>query len=238
MADLMTSTYASWLLISGMLVLLSTGVAALVYMVGSMLSNDKVKAWAKIEFVEIFYSMVLMVIVVGALGTLNSFATSMTSDPNTNLYGAITCSQQFDSSPYYQGIPCHIRLGMEYMNQLFIEGKDMGYEIYVWYGLTAVIAEANINLETIYEQSGVFAYNPLRGFFSVGNVVKLTMFDYIVKILTINKFQEVFLRFIALALFPVMFTLGVVLRSFFFTSKLGGLLMAFSFALYVVYPMF
>lgn len=232
----MASMLSDWLMISAILVMLSTVVAALVYMVGSFLSNDKVKAWAKIEFVEIFYSIILLVIVVSALGMLDEFAKQSASD--SNLFGAVTCSKDFDASPYYEGIPCHIRLGMEYMNQLFIEGKDIAYEIYVWYSVTSVIAEANINLETIYEQSGVFAYNPLRGFFTVGNVIKLTMFDYIVKILTVNKFQEVLLRFVALALFPVMFTLGIVLRSFFFTRKLGGLLMAFSLALYFIYPMF
>jgi hypothetical protein len=239
MADLLLAQYGGWLLISGMLILLSTSVAALVYMIGALLSNEKVKVWAKIEFVEIFYSIVLMIIVISALGLLDSFVASMVSDPTTNVFGAIVCSDQFSTNaPYYQGVPCHIRLGMEYMNQLFLEGKDIAYEVYVWYSITAVIAEANINLETIYEQSGVFAYNPLRGFFVVGNIVKLTIFDYITKILTVNKFQEVLLRFIALALFPVMFTLGIVLRSFFFTRKLGGLLMAFSLALYFIYPMF
>lgn len=232
----LSSVYMDWLLIAGILVLLSTVVATLVYMIGSLLSNDKIKAWAKIEFVEIFYSMVLLLLVIGALGLLDAFAKQRALE--SNLFGAVTCSSTFDSAPYYQGTPCHIRLGMEYMNQLFIEGKDIAYDIYVKYSITSVIAEANINLETIYEQSGVFAYNPLRGFFTVGNIIKLTMFDYIVKILTINKFQEVLLRFIALALFPVMFTLGIVLRSFFFTRKLGGLLMALSLALYFIYPMF
>jgi hypothetical protein len=49
--------------------------------------------------------------------------------------------------------------------------------------------------------------------------------------------QEYFLAIIQSALFPVLLAAGVILRTFFFTRRLGGLLLAISIGLYTVYPL-
>ena len=230
-----SSVYIDWALLAGALIIISSGLAAFVYLVGALLANDKIKTWAKIEFVEVFYSLVLLALTVSFLGTMDATVQSIArSDPFSN----IVCSPAFDTAPYYKGLPCHIKLGMSFLNSLFNEGTEIAYENYAIYIFTSAIAEMNLNLEVITEQAGVFAYNPIKGFFSVGNMVKMMVFDYTMKIMTITKFQEVLLRFIGLALFPTMFTVGIITRSFFFTRKLGGLLMALAISLYFIFPMF
>jgi hypothetical protein len=231
-----SGVYVEWMMLAALLLMISTGIAGLVYMIGALLSNDRVKAWAKKEIVEIFYSIVLVALTLSLLGVADGVVQNLA-------YGSggpssLVCGSIFSTSPYYYGVPCHIRLGMYFMNSLFNEGKGMAYEIYLKYALTSAIAEINVNTEVITEKAGVNAYNPLKGFFMIGNTIKANMFDFIIKIMTLSKFQEVMLRFVALALFPVMFVLGAVLRSFFFTRKLGGLLMAMALALYFVLPMF
>ena len=72
----------------------------------------------------------------------------------------------------------------------------------------------------------------------MGNKVKEQVFDWAMKIMTITKLQEVLLRFIAVALFPSLFVIGAILRTFAFTRKLGGLLLAMAIALYFVFPAF
>jgi hypothetical protein len=47
-----------------------------------------------------------------------------------------------------------------------------------------------------------------------------------------------FLDFLWYPLFPIMLTLGLFLRILYFTRKLGGMLIALSLALYIVFPMF
>ncbi|MBI2079851.1 hypothetical protein HYT84_03730 [Candidatus Micrarchaeota archaeon] len=184
------SIYAGWFILAIALLMLAIGFVGLVYIIGNFLANDKIKAWCRIEVVEILYT------------------------------------------------PCHIVLAMDYMNVLFREGEAVAFDIYGRYVVTAMLSELSVNLEVITTQTGVFAYNPLRGFFVVGNTTKALTFDYIMKVMTISKFQEVFLRFIAVAVFPVFFTMGVILRSFFFTRKLGGLLMAISLSLFFIFPLF
>jgi hypothetical protein len=45
------------------------------------------------------------------------------------------------------------------------------------------------------------------------------------------------LRFIQTTLFPSLLALGIILRTFFFTRKVGGLLIAIALSLYTVYPL-
>jgi len=52
------------------------------------------------------------------------------------------------------------------------------------------------------------------------------------------KFQEIFMRFIAIAAFPVLFASGVVFRTFTFSRRLGGLLIGLGLSLYYVFPAF
>jgi hypothetical protein len=49
--------------------------------------------------------------------------------------------------------------------------------------------------------------------------------------------QLYMLRFIQATLFPSLLALGIVLRTFFFTRKVGGLLIAIALGLYTVYPL-
>ena len=49
--------------------------------------------------------------------------------------------------------------------------------------------------------------------------------------------QELFLRMIRDALFPLLLTLGIILRVFFFTRKIGGLLISIALSLYTIYPL-
>jgi hypothetical protein len=72
----------------------------------------------------------------------------------------------------------------------------------------------------------------------MGNTIKGLVFDWAIKIMMVTKFQEIMLSFIAKALFPALFVVGAILRTFSFTRRLGGLLLAMAIALYFIYPAF
>jgi hypothetical protein len=237
--------FPDWTTIAGILLLFAAVIAGLIYIVGIFISNEKIKSWAKIELVEVVYSGILLVVILALLVSANLVVQEIAIS-NKNIYDPYGFSTKicadgpgtFGEYEYFKGIPCHIRLAMVYLNNLFNEGRINAYGIYQAYIFTSAIAEMNINLEGITEQAGVFAYNPLKGFFVVGNTIKSSTFDYTTKIMTINKFQEVFLRLIAVALFPALLILGLTLRCFFFTRRLGGLLMALAIALFFIFPLF
>lgn len=144
-----------------------------------------------------------------------------------------------DELSVYHGVDaCHMRLGIWYLREVFNECKDLAFNIYIDYIRTSMIAEFTINIEFLFEKAGFFTFTPWRGFYTMGNTVKEVVFDWAMKIMTITKFQEVMLRFIAVALFPALFVIGVILRTFTFTRRLGGLLLGMGVALYFIFPAF
>ncbi len=145
----------------------------------------------------------------------------------------------FNNLSVYHGVEsCHLRLGIWYMREIFDEAKNFAFDIYLSYIKTSMIAEFTINIEFLFEKAGFFTFTPWKGFFTMGNKIKELVFDWAIKLMMLTKFQEVMLRFIATALFPGLFVSGAVLRTFTFTRRLGGLLLAMAIALYWIYPSF
>ncbi len=139
----------------------------------------------------------------------------------------------------YHGVEsCHLRLGIWYMRAIFDEAKTFAFDIYLSYIKTSMFAEFTINIEFLFEKAGFFTFTPWRGFFTIGNKVKEMVFDWAIKLMMLTKFQEVLLRFIATSMFPALFVSGAIMRTFTFTRRLGGLLLAMAIALYFVFPSF
>jgi len=240
--------------------------AALVYALGSALMNEKMKTWAKMELMEIFYSAIIFSLalsfipiidgaVQGAYGISNvgggeggicgSTATSTyvaVMQGGTKTYACMDiCGEQIAADPdsVYNGIPsCHVRMGVWYLREIFDETKMFAFDVYLEYMEKMLLQELTINIEFIYEVAGFFNFTPWRGFFTMGNNIRAQLFDWSVKLMMITKFQEVLLRFIATALFPSLFAIGVILRSFTFTRRLGGLILATALSLYFIFPSF
>ena len=265
MESILYSMFENWSLLATMALMLATGLVALVYMFGSLLMNESMKTWAKMELVEIFYSAVLIILAIPALvvidgvvqGALGVTSTGVGGQTLTYVYlkdyskaGVSTipttlvdlCNvNQVGVHPLsvYNDIPaCHMRLGIYYLRVIFDETKDLAFNIYLSYIKTSMLADATITLELVFEMAGMISLNPWKGFYAMGNLVKGQVFDYMVKLMLVTKFQEVLLIFISTAVFPSLFVLGVLLRSFTFTRRLGGLLIAIALTLYFIFPMF
>lgn len=139
----------------------------------------------------------------------------------------------------YHGVEsCHMRLGIWYLREIFDEAKSFSFDIYLSYIRTSMLSEFTINIEFLFEKAGFFTFTPWKGFFTIGNKIKELSFDWATKLMMVTKFQEVMLRFIATALFPGMFVVGAVLRTFSLTRRLGGLMLAMALAMYFIFPAF
>jgi hypothetical protein len=265
--------YSSWIPLAGLLITLGAILCALVYAFGTLLFNDRMKAWTKSEIAELFYSVVLIVVgfsLIGvadrtlstALGVSNNLGGSISGGgclgtptsafiPTTDYSAASLsgrtytcldiCSDAIGSHPnsVYHGInSCHVKLGIYYFRSLYDEAKATAYDIYVSYIWRSMVADFTINVETIFEASGFFTFNPFKGFLAMGNSIQSTLFDWAIKLMMLNKFQEVFLRFIATGLYPTFLVMGAILRAFSFTRRLGGLMVAIALSLFFVFPSF
>jgi len=264
--------WGDWVWFAGAALGTTTMLVGIVYMLAEVLMNDRMKSWAKMELVELFYTAIIISMAIVALptidgmvqgalmvsnqgGTTGAGMSGCTGSPTsawikTTDYGVASgkhyecldiCGPAIAASDIsvYHGIEsCHIRLGIWYMRELFDEAKNFAYDTYLSYITTAMIAAFSINIEFVFEAAGFFTVTPWAGFFTMGNTIKAMVFDWAIKLMLLTKFQEVIIHFIATALFPALFVAGAMLRTFTFTRRLGGLLLAMAIALYFIFPAF
>jgi len=170
----------------------------------------------------------------GALATAGEVELDLCDNTGDLRYDVST----WEGTPYYKVGDCHMRLAIYYLDTIFHETSDYAFMVYLDYIWTSMAAEFTINIEYIFEMGGFFTFTPWRGFFTMPNTIKEMCFDYAVKIMVLNQFQEAFLRFVAVGLFPILFVSGAMLRTLTFTRKLGGLLLGMALAFYFVFPAF
>lgn len=261
MADIITPIFMSWVWVAAAAFSIMTAFIALVYALGSILLNEKMKTWAKMELVEVFYSAIIISAALGAIPVIDgvvqgSLGVSNLGDgehPITQWWVRDSeaglkeeefvdiCGEDMVRAEYsvYQNLTsCHVRLATYYLRTIFGEARDFAYMIYRSYIWSSMASEFSINVESAFEQAGFFTWTPWRGFFTMGNVIKELSFDWAMKIMQLTKFQELLVRFTATALFPGLFITGAILRTLVFTRRLGGLLLAIGIALYFVFTSF
>ncbi|MFA5077307.1 MAG: hypothetical protein WC488_02680 [Candidatus Micrarchaeia archaeon] len=235
------------------LLTISVFLAGLVYMVGNFIANEKVKMWAKTEVVEIFYSGVILAIIVGIVASGTGVAEALTKefDPYTSgmvcgkdappAFNTFTLKEGKPLDPAYQLVPCHIRVAKNFLATIFFETAHFVKAVGIthsWYTYLSSFSVDFTPVGTTTFFSGAGYSHSILGFLNAKNNALQFLFENGIKILILTRFQEILLNFIAVALFPLLLIAGLVLRTFMLTRKLGGLLMAMALSLYFIYPIF
>lgn len=237
MFDTSTSHYGSISSIIAVVLLLATIVTTIIWMAGNFFNHEGIKASAKMEVFEIAYSGVLFVFLFSMFGTFDGMMAVVIPDfyiTFTPLIDGLTA----DPSTGYETLPVHFRYSKFFLNTLFNEAVRFNEVIFSSYSKTGILADIYISMDLFWEQRSFINYNPTKGLFHMGNIIKSQVFDYVTKIALIARFQEVLLHMIVSSIFPIFLGSGIILRSFKVTRKLGGLMMAIAIALYFVFPLF
>lgn len=239
----MTNLWETWGFIAFAAILLATAFASLVYMLGHFLSNDRMIAFGKIEMAESIYSAILIVLVLAILATATDAAATLIK----GVYpggptgpAAHICGDSFNHyfNDFNGQFPCHMRMARYYLDTLYAEGKIFNYEllsIHMWYSFFQ-----NIGISSDFHEhtSGSVSFSPLGSALSLPSSIYSYMFEFGMKSMVILRFQQFFLNFVNYSIYPVFVILGLILRNFPFSRRLGGLLMAIGISLFFIFPMF
>lgn len=231
--------WLQWTSIAFIGLMLATAFAVLVYMLGHFLSSERMVVFGKMEIAEVIYSAVLIIAVMGILATATEAAGALITAVYPGNAGPIICGPSYDA--YFGGdssFPCHMRVARIYLDTLYVEGKLFNFEllsIHMWYSLFQ-----NVGLSADFHEhaSGSVQYSPLASAFSIPSSIYSYMFEIGMKSMVIIRFQQFFLNFINYSIYPVFVVLGLLLRTFPFSRRLGGLLMAIGISLFFIFPMF
>ncbi len=220
---------------------LSVVLISLAYMVGWAFGLDKLKGWAKHEIGEVIACVLILVLIKAFAVSADQTVDVLVKWIDPLGYQTL-CGVQGTAPHGYQGMPCHMRVATNFVLSIFYETASFFKAIGIAYSLVSYIATFSITFHlngigVVLASVGVptsFGFGGARvkvDFYSY-------VFSYLTKLLIILRFEEIILRFIVFALFPVLLPLGIALRGFFLTRRLGGLLIAIALALYYVFPMF
>ncbi|MFA5412821.1 MAG: hypothetical protein WC350_05755 [Candidatus Micrarchaeia archaeon] len=227
---------------AGALLLLVLSIVALAYALGSLLSNDQMKAWARIELVEVFYTAVILAMMV-FLVTLadDSIAGLINSSHPYVANGAISqtgfCTH-LGGLQDYRGLPCHIAVGKSFFSTLFDESSMYLYDMLRDYNRMAYLASIGFNMDTILHSTGGLSFSPFAAYLQMPIGIYNYLFDFGVRSLMLIKSQEILLVFVNASVFPVFISVGIALRAFPAFRKLGGLMMGIALSMYYVFPAF
>ncbi len=260
----------TWQGVTAIIFALASIILSIIYLFASVLENEKLKSWVKMEVYEIIYSGILISIMFlilnlvddlvntlminatttpGPLGTPTSTYIEVidtSTTPDSIKWEAVDLCETTKSSilqnpfsPYRNIRLCSINVGIWFLREIFREAKILGHEVMIEYGYYSVLTEFRETKHFLApEKTGVISSQPLAFLVGLTNKIRSTVFDWAIRIMVITKFQEITLRFIAVALFPIFLISGIILRILPITRKLGGLLMAMAFVLYYIYPFF
>jgi hypothetical protein len=231
------STY-NWFGLACIAILMSAFFVSIGYMLGTLFNNPTIINWAKGELLQVFASA----LIVGGLFWLVAMVNAFSMDIVASI--GLTCptnvvdldlADQYAASTIIGG-PCHIMTAQQYLEIMYENLFDMSRDLLVTGSLISAMSNFSITLEWLPPPWLTVTFVP----FASLNVIFETLmmcFDMITKTMMLLKFQIYFLNYVWMALFPMLLVLGVILRTFWFSRRLGGLLIAIAIGIYLIFPL-
>ncbi len=229
----MTSPFAGYY-IAISIVSIMIAISGIAIGLGYSLNDKKLKEFGQTEL----YQSIINGVIVGALffsfssvgvvtGTINSIVQST---------GAATNCAQYMSSNYAICFAYNYLVGI---GTLTINGTQTASLLESAIGLLAPVSLTYVLLALI----GSLKFSIVIVGISLASVVNpvLQQLSYLMSALTFAimgiEVQAVLLNVVSMVAVPVLLPIGIVLRTFYFTRKLGGTIIAIAIGLFTVFPM-
>lgn len=201
-----------WVAISFAIAALFIGLA---YMAAKLFEVQVLDAWVKVELQELAASAIIAIFCISLIGSVNSAAQFLTGEKGAT--DVITMASGFlQNDVYADGRELYLKLAGVYFNIAKVASYSYTF------GLSLGLVSASMS-----ESPGA-GLSPLLG--QVGQAM-----DGVSNFMLLAASQSAFLKFFGSAA-AVMLPVGIFLRSFSLTRKIGGVVLAAVIASAVIYP--
>ncbi|MFA5411870.1 MAG: hypothetical protein WC350_00790 [Candidatus Micrarchaeia archaeon] len=218
---------ANWKALSILLVLVSVGLVALAFAISQSFSLPDLRAWAEVEMGEVFTTAFIIIFIVAIFVFVDAVAVGLAQgsmfaglcDENPEQPCSLVISNSYVDSYIGSAAKLYETISVRRIEAAQSAYKAYGlmgtYSIYLYFGMNMRNAEVGnymIDMET---------YDQLLQF--LGTIIS-------------TLHTQKFLLNLLMSVGPLILLLGIILRAFFLTRKLGGLMMAFGIGFMLVYP--
>jgi hypothetical protein len=225
--------FSDWRAMGFIAVMVSALIVALAYMFGVGFGLREVKLWADIELAQVVGSAMIIVALIGFMVFVDFMANIIADATMRQIAPAgLGCSGATDIKP------CAMRAAGVYLDQLQSVAREAAKNSLKSSVDAAFAASRRVGVITssVYTLWAGGSYAPNAGV-SMRVDKENAIFDYYAKIMASLEAQRYFLDVVTYGVAPALLLFGILARTFFFTRKLGGLLLAIAVALLIIYPL-
>lgn len=224
-------------------IMIGVGIVSLSMMYGFAAGDEKVKVWARRELVQLGYSVLILASALSIIGALSGYMvlfSGLTPSPggpaasSWHSYVQLRCYAPAALPSLDR--PCHIRMAEDYLVILAASTEALSQTALRYYTFLSSLSSVGVRWGAMPDPSSDIHLQPGAGL-SMPIETLSFVFDLATKNLMAIRFQQYLLDFMHLWMFPLMLSMGLFFRAFYFTRRLGGLLIAIALAFYVVYPL-
>lgn len=217
--------FSDWRLSSITGVAIAIIIIAVAAMIGHAFSLPEVKAFVDAELMQAVVSVLLVVSLIGLVAFFDEVARLAIEAGNL----PVRCDPNE---------PCYISTAKQYLDGIYDSGKE-----YAKTSLQNSFDRQNLASAGYSVQFNVWwlAFGGTNMRPNAGESIQAertsAIFDTTTKLLAGIYAQKYFIEVISFGIAPIFLLFGALLRTFFFTRKLGGLMLAIAVSLFVVYPL-
>jgi len=202
-----------WRIISVIALMLSVMIAGLAYMMGSAFESSELKAWAQNELVQVFANAIIIITLLACIALVDTTVSLIIYNSGV--------------PPCTGGTSCLQNSAVAYLDDFTNVAKTSA---------KGVVGDASDAAKAASRRFGVFCTSIYCGYAattistSAERVLEQDRDNIIIEdymnVLSSLEAQKFFVQSICFQICPAIMALGIVARSFYFTRKLGGLLIA------------
>lgn len=222
-----TGWFSDWHTAGVIGVMIAIAIIAIAAIIGRAFNLPEVKAFADTELMQAVISVLLIGGLLGLIGFFDIVAREALEVGNL----PINCNA--DPSQ-----PCYITAAKFYIDSLYGTANQYAQTALSESITTQATASRGVSWQANW---WVFLYVGSNIRSNAGMSIQAeraaTIFETVSKLMASLYAQRYFIDVISFGIAPLFLLLGIILRTFFFTRKLGGLMLAIAISLFIIYPL-
>jgi uncharacterized membrane protein len=242
------NSFWKWGELVGTALLIALFILVLAYFAGSFFTSPELLAWSKKEIGQLIYSCLIIIFVLALIASVDIYLEDIikwsSPSPDWHTYIDIICcrSDVLSDCPYTPAFvrnnPCHFGIAKDYLQILYETDKEQ-LDYSLWrYGIFSILSHLKLSARAEIVIDLLDVSINVAPFLKVDEEYYNILIDYLYKNMIFIRIQQLALDYLDLVLVPFMIGMGLVLRIFSFSRKLGGTLIALGLSFYIVLPTF
>ncbi|MCI0503744.1 hypothetical protein L0Y65_03465 [Candidatus Micrarchaeota archaeon] len=209
-----------WKVLAILSLMLSVVLVGIGYAIGIGLDMPEVKAWASNEMVQIIANAIIIIVLMATIVLIDMLVVAMVVQSGLDVPACTSIGSSCLQNVTVMYLQDYVSTAEDGAKDVLINNMDAAHAASIRLGLYCTTAF----LPLFCLQAGFTT--TVAGQYMLDQDMYAILFEYYTNLLSSMEAQKFFVTEICFKMAPVILAIGIVARSFYFTRKIGGLLIA------------